>query len=321
MARKMILDSLSFLLEFYHVDGFRFDLMGLIDVETMQKVVEIAKKQNKKIMIYGEGWDMFAKGFNNEKFANMKNASLLKDIAFFNDSYRGIMRGHGFKAKLDESGYLLGNKSYQQGFKFAYLGSSLTNIYPKLFDNVNQSINFVECHDNATIADVCDNSLNDDYSLSRMIKIFNKTIAFSFGIPFYHMGQEIGLSKKGHNNTYNEGDLYNGFNYDLKDQRLDLIQSFNSYIDARKIIKLFSEPDINKIIDKIDIIEHNGINEIVLKDEKTYHIFFNPTNETFPLNNKNLKLFVPTHIVKNRDTSLLNLFDIPMNRCSIFIED
>ena len=246
MARRLIKESIDFLMKVYDIDGFRFDLMGLIDLQTMKEVASLILSNKKEALVYGEGWDMNAVTFKNERLSTIKNSHELPDVSFFNDTYRDIMRGHGGHAKLDANGFLLGNVSYQDGFKFAYLGSSKNLTYPKLFDHPSQSINYVECHDNATIYDVLSES-TEDIDLLRTVKLFNKVIMCSIGIPFIHMGQEIGLSKHNQRNTYNLGDYYNQMDYDLLDERYDMAQSFRHYNLARQHADFLDVLDLNNV--------------------------------------------------------------------------
>lgn len=322
MVRKLILDSLLFLLNIYHVDGFRFDLMGLIDIDTMKIVDKTLREIKPDIMLYGEGWNMFTNTSNNSKLCTLENASEVPNIAFFNDRYRNIVRGRGSNAFLDEVGYFLGNKDYVDGFKFAYLGSSFDLTFPKLFNNVNQSINYVECHDNATIFDVINNSLENEDVL-RIVKKINKLLTLSFGIPFIHAGQEIGLSKFNHHNSYNEGDKYNKFDYSLFDKRYDMVASFISYIKARKEIELFHIVDMNILDNNIQIESFERLVHIVLNDinNSVYHIYINPSNNGYHIGfNKELEFFVPNEYKKDKISQKMNYFDISPQQVSIFKE-
>ena len=281
MGRRLIKESIDFLMKVYDVDGFRFDLMGLIDLQTIQEVTSLALSNKKQALIYGEGWDMNATTFRNEKLATMKNSHELPDVSFFNDTYRDIMRGHGGHAKLDDLGFLLGNKAYVEGFKFAYLGSSKNLTYPKLFDHPSQSLNYVECHDNATLYDVINES-TEDIDVLRTIKTFNKVIMCSIGIPFIHMGQEIGLSKRNQRNTYNLGDYYNQMDYNVLDKRFDMVQSFRHYVLARQHADFLDDLDLDQV--SFDIPKE-GVLIATWKGARQYQYCFNMTKEQFAIPN------------------------------------
>lgn len=325
MVRKLFLDSLLFLVNTYHVDGFRFDLMSLIDIDTMNLIDKELRFIKKDIMLYGEGWKMFTKTKDNSLLAELDNSNLMKNFAFFNDRYRNIVRGPGFKSILEEKGYFLGNKEYEDGFKFAYMGSSFDLTFPKLFSNLNQSINYIECHDNATIFDVV-NSMKEIDDPLRIVKKLNKLLLLSFGIPFIHSGQEIGLSKFNHHNTYNEGDKFNKFDYSMLDERFDMVSSFISYIKARREIKIFSCADLDLIAKNVDFKSENNLLHIKINDidenNTIYHIFINPNDDGYRLEfNPSLKFYFPKCYKKANTNMSFNHIDISPLQVSIFIEN
>ena len=313
MARRLIKESIDFLMNVYDVDGFRFDLMGLIDLDTIKEVTSIILSHKKDALIYGEGWDMNATGFRNEKFATMKNSHELPDVAFFNDTYRDIFRGHGSHAKLDDLGFLLGNKDYLDGFKFAYLGSSINLTFPKLFDHPNQSINYVECHDNATIYDVINESTEDMDAL-RLVKLFNKAIMCSVGIPFIHMGQEIGLTKHNQRNTYNLGDYYNQMDYNILDQRFEMAQSFRHYVLARQNADYLDHLDLDKVS---FTSPKDGVLIVTWEGEKSYQYCFNVTDKQYALENE--KGFYNYSLMNNGSPQ--NVIYLPPFRCTYLLKD
>ena len=133
-----------------------------------------------------------------DKKATIYNSFKTPEIAFFNDTYRDIVRGNNDFKNNSYPGYILGNTSFLEGFKFVYLGSCVNYCYAPRFKSQEQSINYVECHDNGTVFDKIARSFPDaDLETKlRILKMINSTVLFSFGIPFFHAGQEIGLSKK-----------------------------------------------------------------------------------------------------------------------------
>ena len=312
MSRRLIKESVDFLMKVYDVDGFRFDLMGLIDLQTMKEVTSLVLSNKKEALIYGEGWDMNATAFKNEKLATMKNSHELPDVSFFNDTYRDIMRGHGSHAKLDDLGFLLGNKSYADGFKFAYLGSSKSLTYPKLFDHPSQSLNYVECHDNATIYDVINES-TDDVDVLRTVKLFNKVIMCSIGIPFIHMGQEIGLTKHNQRNTYNLGDYYNQMDYDILDKRFDMAQSFRHYNLARQHADFLDALDLNDV--SFDLPK-DGVLIVTWNSERKYKYCFNMTNQQYAMDNSEGFFHYSLRNNNPEDTIYLSPF-----RCTYLLKD
>lgn len=322
MARKVIIDSLLFLIKEYDVDGFRFDLMGLIDIETISLAEKEIHKVKKDAMIYGEGWDMFATSKYCEKFAHLKNANLLENVAFFNDSYRNIMRGVGSKAKLEENGFLLGNNSFNDGFEFAFRASTIDKVFPHLFSSFNQSINYIECHDNATIYDVIDKS-TEEADKERLIKLFNKVLLLSPGITFVHMGQEFGQSKRGESNTYNLGDGYNAFDVDRYDNNTNLVESFVNYVKIRKSISLFKNPNVDEVNSNIHICVDKDVTDINMKDKIIFHIIINKDASFKPLNElkyTKMELYKMDESLFPGEKIVASSIGIGPNKCSVFKE-
>lgn len=289
MARKYIIDSCKFWVKEYGIDGFRFDLMGLIDIETINKVYEECKKIKPDFIMYGEGWDM-PSVMGQQQRASMNNAHAMPNIGFFNDRFRDIAKGKTNFDELFVKGYLSGDTNYIDGFKHIFSGCVLPIAHPPLFSSPSQSINYVECHDNNTLFDklrVCCYD-EDEQTLLRRMKLVNASVMFSCGVPFFHMGQEIGLTKNGDHNSYRSGDLTNQFKYQVLDQREDLYHFFIDLVLLRKELSFFrlnNREDIEKTLEFST--EFNGILKIRYKNQdiiKPYHdvlIFINPTMNNY----------------------------------------
>lgn len=287
MVRKLIVDSCIYFVEEYGIDGFRFDLMGVMDIKTMQMIENELRKRKPDIMLYGEGWNMGTLP-QNEK-ASHDNAALLPTYAFFNDSFRDIVKGPTADQDLGRPGYLLGNPDYRLGFKFAYLGSSLDLIFPRRFEKASQSINYVECHDNATLIDklqIANGHEPESLHLKR-IKLNNAVTMLAFGIPFYHRGQEIGVSKFGDTNSYRSGDRVNQFAYVLLEHRFEMVEYFASLTKLRKDCSFLHEDDpavIETMIEYEDLPEGGLLIDYVNLPEnspyRTFKVFINIANKT-----------------------------------------
>ena len=215
MVRKLIVDALKFFVNFYDVDGFRFDLLGIIDIKTSWEIQNELRKIKPNIMLYGEGWDMPTFLDHDLKTTN-DNASRLPHFAFFNDFYRDTLKGNNFNNY--DRGFLVDNNYLKNAFKIAFKG-----YYNRLevFNSPNQSINYIECHDNLTAYDKISYCLNtnDEEIILGVLKLCNTINILSFGVPFIHMGQEVGLTKFKEDNTYNMGDKYNRFDFDILSKR------------------------------------------------------------------------------------------------------
>ena len=323
MARKIILDSLKFLTQTYDVDGFRFDLMGLIDLETISQAEKMLHEIKADMMIYGEGWNMYPVSKYTEEFANMDNFHKLPRVAFFNDRYRNILRGIGDKSELNESGFLLGNSNFMDGFKFIYKAGTERTIYPVLFDNYAQSLNYVECHDNSTLGDVILDTLANEDDLSKYVKLFNKVLLLSPGITFIHMGQEFGQTKFGQSNTYNLGDYYNSFDYDEMDKNMDLINSLIHYIKVRKSIPLFKLENPVDVNNNIEFDNNEVLIDITLRSNQIYHVLINIGDEPALFNEEKYSrynLYLPFKSNIENEMIVLKELGLSAHKCSIFKE-
>lgn len=252
MVQKMIVDSAVMWVKEYGVDGFRFDLMGIIDLETMKLLVSKVKQINPSFMFYGEGWNMPTE-LPEALRSRTENASQLPQLAFFNDVYRETVKGATFPDKITERGYGTGSLDHRLPFKYVYLGSALDLVFPAKFKTALQTINYVECHDNGTVFDKLALSNPEDDIIARLkrIKLLNAVVMLSFGIPFFHMGQEVGLSKQGDHNSYNTGDKINRFDYRILDERYEMVEYFAALSTLRKkhpFLRLYQPNDLESMV-------------------------------------------------------------------------
>ena len=280
MVRKLVVDALVYWQEEYGIDGYRFDLMGLIDIDTLKLAEEKLRKNNKDIMLYGEGWDMYT-ALPPQKKATIYNSGKLPGYGYFNDSFRENVRGNN-DLSYHQSAYGLGNTDYLEPFKFVLLSSSVNYCFEPRFVSPSQSINYVECHDNCTLFDKVVSVVgNDTKKAMKIINFVNFIVTFSFGIPFFHAGQEIGLTKFNEDNTYNKGDKYNKFNYTTLDERIENSNYFASIINARKAISgIYEELSTSDLIGKHNEfinLENGALMFRVFNDKSEYLYFFNPT--------------------------------------------
>ena len=286
MARKMIVDSVKYLFSHFDIDGLRFDLMGLIDIETVRETYKVAKAIKDDVIFYGEGWNM-GEELPKEKRANKDNCAKLPEFAFFNDSYRDIVKGPSSPFNLNEKGYICGNTSYQFGLDYAFHAGVLKLSYEPMFETANQSLNYLECHDNNTLYDklIVSNAHEEEKMLLDRVSLANTILLLSFGVPFLHMGQEIGLSKDGLDNTYKTLSV-NNMDYRLVDERFDMVNRFRMMNILRRKLgyaKLFKREDMDNFFE----ISHwdNGVYVLVAKNknvicqEKEFVIMLNPTDK------------------------------------------
>ena len=286
MASKIIVDSVKYLFKYFDIDGLRFDLMGLLDIKTVKACYQEAKKIKKDAIIYGEGWDM-GEELPKEEKASKNNFAALKEIGFFNDSYRDIVKGPSSPFSLHEKGYICGNTSYAFGLDYAFHAGVLPLSYQPMFNNANQSVNYLECHDNNTLYDklLVSNAFEDEKLHLDRVALGNQILLLSFGIPLIHAGQEIGQSKDGLDNTYKTVGV-NNLNYRLIDERFDMVNRFRLFNILRKKLaftRLTSASEMKGFFE----ISHwdNGVYVLsckgknVIANEKEFVILINPAGE------------------------------------------
>ncbi len=287
MGRKFIIDTCLMYVKEYHVDGFRFDLMGLTDIETMNLVYDKCKEINPDFILYGEGWDM-PSSLPNEQKAKIANQYFMPSIGFFNDRYRDMVKGKSGDGELYLRGYLLGDTNYSDAFIHCFLGSCLPIAMPPLFNYPHQSINYVECHDNATIYDklLCSNALETEEDRLKRINLLNAVVIFSYGVPFIHSGEEIGLSKKGITNSYNSGDKINSFDVEVLDSRFSMAKFLKEAIELKKEYAFFAYDSKEEIASHVSYETKDGRIIFTIKDAKPFKevkIIVNPLKDVFTI--------------------------------------
>lgn len=252
MMRKFIVESVVYWATEYHVDGFRFDLMGIHDIETMNEIRAALDKIDPSIFMYGEGWTASGSPLAEEKRAVKKNAKLLEEIAVFSDDIRDALKGSWMHAEIP--GFVSGIDSLEESVKFGVVGATEHRqvdysklIYSKepYVNNPTQIINYVSCHDDMCLVDKLKEAKPADATDDELIR-FNKlaqTIVFtSQGVPFIYAGEELYRSKKGVHNTYQSPDSINQINWDNKTQFKDVFNYYQGLISLRKAHAAFRIP-------------------------------------------------------------------------------
>lgn len=252
MMRKFIVESVVYWATEYHIDGFRFDLMGIHDIETMNAVREALDKIDPSIIIYGEGWTASSSPLPAEKRALKQNAKQMDGIAVFSDDIRDALKGSWSDAQVP--GFASGIADLEESVKFGVVGatensqidySSLIYSNAPYVNNPSQVINYVSCHDDLCLLDKLRFSKPEGAS-EEEIKRFNKlaqTIVFTAqGIPFIYAGEELYRDKKGIHNTYQSPDSINQINWDNKSEYNDIYEYYKGLIRLRKQHPAFRMP-------------------------------------------------------------------------------
>ena len=239
MVRKFIVDSVRYWLEEYHIDGFRFDLMGILDVTTMNEVRMTCDSLAKGILIIGEGWNLNTPLPTAQK-ATIANQAKIPEIGQFNDKFRDTIKGSTFN--LFDKGYALGNEHLVDAAIEVITGSvGFTKKSTRLFNKPQQSVNYVECHDNYTLWDKLQGcySESDSAVQKKYHRLATGIVLLSQGIPFLHSGQEFFRTKQGDGNSYRSPDSVNQLDWERKSKYKDNVEYMKGLIKIRKEFSCF----------------------------------------------------------------------------------
>lgn len=265
MFRRYMIDSVVYWAKEYHIDGFRFDLMGIHDIETMKLIRNELNKIDQSIIIYGEGWMGGDSPLKDELAALKKNTHKFEklQIAAFSDDCRDGVKGHVFYEK--EAGFVNGKDGLEETIKFAVVASTLHEnvdknniIYSREFwaNEPYQTVNYASAHDNYTLWDKLKlSTVNcNEKDLIEMNKLIAGIILTSQGISFIHAGEEIARTKVDENgnlveNSFQSSDEVNKIYWNRKIKYRDLCEYYKGLITLRKNYKEF-RMDTNEEIQK-----------------------------------------------------------------------
>ncbi|PJI09429.1 MULTISPECIES: type I pullulanase [Clostridium] len=234
MFQKFIMDSIRYWIKEYHIDGFRFDLMGLHDTDTMNKIREELSKIDKTIMLYGEGWDLNT-SLPQDKKAIISNSSKMPKIGYFNDVIRDALKGSVFN--ISDTGFISGKPNLEEKILYTSLGGTFNTFsFSKMFLSPNQSINYISCHDGNTLYDkLCASNPQDNEVIrTDRIKFALGIILTSQGIPFLQCGVEFARTKNGIGNSFNAPKEINWIDWERRDKYESLVNYVKGLIAFRK---------------------------------------------------------------------------------------
>lgn len=299
MVRKYIIDSLAYWAKEYHIDGFRFDLMGVHDIVTMNEIRQKMNEIDPNILLYGEGWTGNTSVLPEEERAMKANMSQIPGIGAFSDDIRDALKGSVFIAK--ERGFATGAEDLTESVKFGIVAA--TN-HPQIdYTNINyskkpwavqpdQCINYVSAHDNLTLWDKI-NTTNESESKEEKIQrnlMIAAIILTSQGIPFFMAGEEMlrtkpNMQKPGTfvENSYRSLDATNQIRWDLRSEVLTVTNYYKGLIALRKAHKGFRLSTTEEIQNKLMFLERPVANVIayqIKEDENTILcVIHNATNQ------------------------------------------
>ena len=276
MMRKYIIDSVKYWAKEYHLDGFRFDLMGIHDSVTMNAIREALDKIDPSIIIIGEGWEM-STPLPEDLKASQRNAQAMPRIAHFNDSIRIALKGSDFGDEKDR-GFISG-KNYLEDLLLRNIKGAMHLSSHSSYVDPEQVIQYVEAHDNLTLYDKLLRSNPDD---SEEVRIKRHTLATSIvllsqGVPFIHGGQEFLRTKAGVANSYQSPDEINQFEWERVTTFQESVAYVKGLIALRKSEYLFRLHTHEEIDAHFTMLSENFniVAFSLTNSEKKYIVIFN----------------------------------------------
>ncbi|MDR0899143.1 MAG: type I pullulanase [Lactobacillaceae bacterium] len=267
MFAKYMKDSMLYWAREFGIDGFRFDLMGIHDIHTLQNIRDGLNQIDTKIITYGEGWSLNT-ALAPELLATQKNADKLPEYGFFNDEIRNGIKGDG---DSNIGGFVSDVGGQEEYIVNGIMGRADNGSYL----TPSQLVNYAEAHDNLNLNDKL---LLSNPSDSERVHFLRDTLATALvyltrGIPFIEIGQEFLRTKLGHPNSYNAGDTFNAVDWTLAEKNVDVVNLVRALIKFRKQTSLVSNSraEINENTEIL--VAKNGL--IVFKLDNKYLIGLN----------------------------------------------
>lgn len=258
MVRKFIVDSVKYWASEYHLSGFRFDLMGLLDRTTMKQVRAELSAIDPSIIVIGEGWNMGS--LPNSQKASQSNIEELPGISVFNDQIRDGVKGSVFSST--EPGWATGSFSRANNVKAGIVGN--TNFGKGILNTFTtadpgQSVNYVEAHDNNTLQDklLLSTGKASSVTVSKLHRFAGSIPLLAQGLPFIHAGQEFQRSKGGDSNSYQSGDVVNSLKWNLVATNATTRNYYKGLIALRKAHPAFRISDAATVKSAINFLKTN----------------------------------------------------------------
>ncbi|MDD2960724.1 MAG: type I pullulanase [Muribaculaceae bacterium] len=301
MMRQYIINSVKYWTKEYHIDGFRFDLMAIHDIETMNQVATELRKINPDAILYGEGWTAGDSPLPIAKRALKDNAKQMPGVAVFSDDIRDAIKGHYSNVK--ERGFATGRTGDKETVKFGIVGA--TN-HPQIdFSKCNNSkaaytlsplqvVNYVSCHDDPTLTDKLKLSMPESAENERLqaAKLAQTIVFTSQGMPFMFAGEEVFRDKKGVHNSFESPDSINAINWNNKKTYRDQFDYYKNLIALRKAhpaFRMTTAEDVAKhlvfdVIDSESIISYSLIDNANGDTAKEIKVIFNGSDKPMKVN-------------------------------------
>lgn len=252
MVRQLILDSLVHWMKIYRIDGFRFDLMALMDVETAKLIVETVRSINPNAIIYGEPWTGGATPLSWEKQV-LKGQQHALEIALFNDDYRNALKGD---SDGKDHGFIQGYRAKMHDIKTGLVGSIQYDQNHRGFCiQPWETVNYLSAHDNLCLYDKLKYStMWEDKKIKEATKLGFSLVLLAFGIPFIQAGTEMMRTKQMDHNSYKSDDRINAIQSVWSEIHGDLVHYFKDLITLRRYLQCYEAFDAKKIKSNVRFI-------------------------------------------------------------------
>lgn len=274
MMRKFMIESVLYWANEYHIDGFRFDLMGIHDIETMNQIRSALTAVDPTIYIYGEGWAAKAPQLPQDSLAMKANTYKMPGIAAFSDELRDALRGPF--SNNEQGAFLAGLPGNEESIKFGIVGAI---EHPQVnCDSVNyskapwaaepvQMISYVSCHDDMCLVDRLKASIPGikPDELARLDKLAQTVVFTSQGVPFMQAGEEVMRDKKGVHNSYQSPDSINAIDWTRKAQHADVFEYYKGLIALRKAHPAFRMGNADLVRKHLEFLPVDGSNLVAYR--------------------------------------------------------
>ena len=303
MVRKYIVDSVNYWADEYHIDGFRFDLVGLIDTTTIQEVMDTVRRKHPNVIFYGEGWSMDTQLTKaGHHLATQNNAFRIPGFSFFNDTHRDLLRGSVFDSTLP--GFVTGAVCSKNTLNDCFMG------VPYWAQNPTQSVNYVSCHDNNTLLDRIVLA-SPEASREDHVRMNNLAAAFTIlsqGIPFMQAGEEMLRTKspkkgKFDDNSYRSPDSINALKWNTLSkkevkQTLAYYKGLLAFRKAHDCLRMQTREDVFRRIHPICHPNPHVVSYLIEGENEQIFAAFNADNTivTLPLPQGNWEICIQNDI-------------------------
>ena len=255
MFRKYMIESLEWWMKEYHIDGFRFDLMAIHDIETMNIISERLHAIDPAVLLYGEGWAAMAPAFPEDKIALKVNTHMLDKVGAFSDNIRDAVRG---PLGCENAGFMDGVEGNKANVEFGIAGGveHPQVSVPFWTNNPLQHVSYVSCHDDHCLRDRLEEATTaSEAERLSMVKLAQTAVYTSQGIPFIFNGEELYRHKQGVKNSYNRPDSINAIDWTYKTQYKDLVDYYAALAAIRHEHPGFCLADAELVREKLQFIE------------------------------------------------------------------